>query len=122
MKKMGWGSYGRALQIILWVIVFGIAALHFSGRINITGLLNPNSDNYLFADTNDTDQLGPKCFKYSTEMDTPCCTVNNSVRVSAVYAFKPQCQCPLDTVDYQYDVVFGGVEYRTCVCQCPESK
>lgn len=115
----GWDTFSKIIPIILLLIIFGIAALHFSGIIDIAGLLNPNSENYIFG--ND-DQLEPKCFKYSTEMDTPCCTVKDGVRVSAVYAFKPQCQCPLDTVDYQYDVVLGNREYRTCDCQCPGSE
>ena len=121
------GSRGRdtikVAPLIILTSILIIAGLQFSGIINIQGLLNPNSDNYLGGniDSNDNSSVVPKCFKYSSEMATPCCTVSNGVRVSAVYALS-ECDCPLDTKNYNYDVVFGGKSYKTCDCKCPEVK
>lgn len=104
----------KNLPYILAGIIFGVLALNYLGVIDLAGALDPNSENFLLSQN-----TGYKCFKHSTEMSTPCCTVQNGVEVSAVYAFSPQCECPLDTVDYQFDVVANGVKYRTCDCQCP---
>jgi hypothetical protein len=116
----GWDKTKSIVPLTILALLLIIGGLQLAGIINIEGMLNPNSDNYLtnnLASNNNT----VKCFKYSSEMATPCCTVNNGVRVSAVYALS-ECECPLDTQNYNYDVVFGGKTYKTCDCKCPESK
>ncbi|MGE0793457.1 MAG: hypothetical protein AB7V77_04745 [Candidatus Woesearchaeota archaeon] len=71
---------------------------------------------FIYFSNNEPNKL--QCFNYSTEMSTPCCTTENGIMVTAVYVLKSECECPLDTVDYQYDVILNEKEYRTCDCKC----
>ncbi|MBU1204620.1 MAG: hypothetical protein KKE93_01810 [Nanoarchaeota archaeon] len=124
---------GPGLPSVIIVIIAGLAALNFTGVINLSGFLNPASDNYLNwegvfnpdnsnADFRDSKTISPeKCPKTSAEMGKPCCTVSGDgeIRptVNAVYVYA-SCECPSDTAFLQMAPEGDYKLYKICECRC----
>ncbi len=124
-----------ALPIVILVIIAVLIALNFTGKINLSGFLNPASDNYLnwagvfnpdnsnldFRDSKTIPQK--KCPE--TSCDTGACC--GSVGATTPSGITPvtygvitydYCDCPNDTVySGTTDRVTPGGPYKICECK-----